>query len=164
VPSPPEHGTTWLERDISGASRSYRENWAAWEREYAAEFSPPIMDQGDTGSCTRHIHDDMVDSMRYASRAAETVNDYNPVHRWDVRDIRPFPAMANPTVRIEEILHRRFDLIDRRAHVLEHPLIAAVIRAKTAPAQGPLKDPCPPPTSQKLNVWERLRANYALFA
>ncbi len=86
---------------------------------------------------------------------------------------------SNPTIRLNDIRSRRFNLIDREPadkrsiHEL-HPWIAAVIRAKAPHPRSCTCDDClmslcggpvqsQEPPKQGRSVWQRIREDYALF-
>ncbi len=93
-----------------------------------------------------------------------------------------FELAANPTINLNEVRERRFNLIDRNndyadarrmgieaghrlANLKPHPFIAAVLRKKLpAPHQRCIKTtPSTVPIHPRLTVWERMKQNYALF-
>ena len=90
----------------------------------------------------------------------------NPVDRASILPRRvtvpTFELASNPTINLNEIRQRRFNLIDHTPPPPAHPIIAAVLRKKLGPKPTLHRDE-PPPPAQRLTRWERLRANYALF-
>lgn len=180
------HSVSYLPPTTSASGAS---NWVSNSRdpfrtEYMAEFEPANPEPFEE---VRRHHDDMVDSMHYAAgidrahgrdrtgffNPTPTSHDQGPFEfRIDTHArmnmappvrVPPLPIHSNPSVRLDEIQNRRFDLIDRRVIPRPHPIINAVVRAKMNPPKPtPIAWPTPKP-GKPMTTWERIRANYALF-
>lgn len=117
----------------------------AFRTEYMAQF--------------QQTHDDMADSMRYATMG---------VDRAHGRDQTSYSTSATHAAlqqeRFNELRNNYFpdfySELRRRQPPKPDPVIAAVIRKKLAPKPPP---PAPPPPRKPRSCWARLREDYALF-
>jgi hypothetical protein len=150
---------TWVANPI--AASLYRDHYMA---QYMAEWLPPLPPDPNDDRVDAHRIDRGYERDRSAYFEPSYVR--NPVDRINMLPRRvtvpEFELASNPTVSLNAIRERRFDLYGDRMGMPPHPIIAAILRKKLGPKPELHRDE-PPPLAQRLTCWERLRANYTLF-
>jgi hypothetical protein len=177
-----QHTIAVVPPEPSTETRTYS-NWSTARNPdtFATEYQAEFMPSNGFDELQRH-HDDLVDSMHAAVMGIDRAQGRDrtgmmaalltdpPYGEIDINEIRVpgIPLQTNPTVTLDEIRNRRFDLINRRPAQRPNPLIAALVRAKLNPPKPPsykatgARRPVPQ-GDENLTRWERIRANYTLF-
>ncbi len=157
----------WVYRPRERAEPFSDESVRHFRQEYMGAFTAPppppmpvpplvsmrgMMDQGQLGDCTA-----------FSVREMTPMGVVNP---GAMARVPTFPLHSNPTINVDDIQRRRFNLIDRAAPL--HPWVQAVIRAKSPPQPPPVpvvldNEPFRGPVPPRRSVWKRLRENYALL-